>query len=185
MAPGTQGGARTILVTVGTTKFDDLVAAVDSDEFAEAALARGYTHLRVQRGNGAYAPHNLLGLGSDSGVSKCGLEVSFFQYTPSLRDDIESAALVISHAGSGSIFEALSYGRPLVVVPNPALMDNHQAELGTHLSQLGHLVCSTPSKLTTTVRNFDASKLKPYTADGSASAAAGIASNIDKAVFAR
>ena len=31
--------------------------------------------------------------------------------------------------GSGSIFEALRLRRPLVVVPNPALMDNHQAEL--------------------------------------------------------
>ena len=43
-------------------------------------------------------------------------------------------------AGSGSIFEALSYGRPLIVVPNPLLMDNHQAELGTHLANLQHLV---------------------------------------------
>lgn len=31
--------------------------------------------------------------------------------------------------GSGSIFEALRLRRPLVVVPNPLLMDNHQVEL--------------------------------------------------------
>lgn len=30
-------------------------------------------------------------------------------------------------AGSGSIFEALRLRKPLVVVPNPLLMDNHQA----------------------------------------------------------
>lgn len=34
-------------------------------------------------------------------------------------------------AGSGSIFEALRLRLPLVVVPNPLLMDNHQAELAT------------------------------------------------------
>ena len=34
-------------------------------------------------------------------------------------------------AGSGSIFETLRLCRPLVVVPNPALMDNHQVELAT------------------------------------------------------
>jgi UDP-N-acetylglucosamine transferase subunit ALG13 len=47
-------------------------------------------------------------------------------------------------AGSGSIFEALTRSgstAALVVVPNPLLMDNHQAELGQHLEALGHLVC--------------------------------------------
>lgn len=33
-------------------------------------------------------------------------------------------------AGSGSIFESLRLGRPLVVVPNPLLMDNHQVGWG-------------------------------------------------------
>ncbi len=43
-------------------------------------------------------------------------------------------------SGAGSVFEALSHGRPLIVVPNPLLMDNHQAELGKHLADLQHLV---------------------------------------------
>ena len=43
-------------------------------------------------------------------------------------------------AGSGSIFESLSAGKPLIVVPNPLLMDNHQAELGEHLAAMQHLV---------------------------------------------
>lgn len=47
-------------------------------------------------------------------------------------------------AGSGSIFEALTSGKALVVVPNPLLMDNHQAELGDHLAAQGVLVGGRP-----------------------------------------
>ena len=47
-------------------------------------------------------------------------------------------------AGSGSIFEALTVGKPLVVVPNPRLMDNHQVELGDQLAAMGHLVGPVP-----------------------------------------
>ena len=36
------------------------------------------------------------------------------------------AALIISHAGSGSLFEALALRRPLLAVPNGLLMHNHQ-----------------------------------------------------------
>jgi beta-1,4-N-acetylglucosaminyltransferase len=59
---------------------------------------------------------------------------------PNLGDAIKKAALVISHAGSGSIFESLSAGCPLIVVPNPLLMDNHQVELAEQLAAMKHLV---------------------------------------------
>lgn len=42
--------------------------------------------------------------------------------------------------GSGSIFETLTAQKPLIVVPNPLLMDNHQVELGEQLTEMGHLV---------------------------------------------
>lgn len=45
-----------------------------------------------------------------------------------------------SQPGSGSIFETLTARKPLIVVPNPLLMDNHQAELGDHLAAMGALV---------------------------------------------
>lgn len=46
----------------------------------------------------------------------------------------------VSIVGSGSIFETLTAGKPLIVVPNPLLMDNHQAELGDHLANMKAVV---------------------------------------------
>lgn len=56
-----------------------------------------------------------------------GLSVEYFDFAPSLAQHMESAALIISHAGSGSVFEALRLQKPLIAVPNPILMANHQA----------------------------------------------------------
>jgi len=41
---------------------------------------------------------------------------------------MKKAQLVVSHAGSGSVFEALKLRKQLVVVVNDALMDNHQVQ---------------------------------------------------------
>jgi hypothetical protein len=39
--------------------------------------------------------------------------------------------------GSGTILEAMRYQAPLIMVPNPTLMDNHQAELAEECEQQG------------------------------------------------
>ena len=52
MSGGSGGGggrpARTVFVTVGTTKFDALIRAVDQQAVADALVARGYTRLVMQ-----------------------------------------------------------------------------------------------------------------------------------------
>ncbi len=40
--------SRTVLVTVGSTKFDDLIRAVDSQPFADELVAQGYNKLIMQ-----------------------------------------------------------------------------------------------------------------------------------------
>lgn len=54
-----RGGAhrphRTVFVTVGTTKFDALIRAVDRQTFADALVAAGYTRLVMQIGRWARA----------------------------------------------------------------------------------------------------------------------------------
>ena len=48
--PAARAGERTVFVTVGTTKFDALIRAVDSQAFADTLVARGYTRLVMQIG---------------------------------------------------------------------------------------------------------------------------------------
>lgn len=40
--------AKSVFVTVGTTKFDALIAAVDTEAVGKALLAKGYTELIMQ-----------------------------------------------------------------------------------------------------------------------------------------
>ncbi|PNW74114.1 hypothetical protein CHLRE_13g585850v5 [Chlamydomonas reinhardtii] len=166
---------RAVFVTVGTTKFETLVERVDSLELLRALKDKGYTKLVIQKGNGSYCPSVIVPKGQTKGTTE-GVDVEYFDYSPSLAAYITSAALVISHAGSGSIFETLTAGVPLIVVPNPLLMDNHQVELGEQLAAMGHLVSAAPEQLLAAVRSFDPARLKPYV-KGSA---AGMAAAIDK-----
>ena len=87
------------------------------------------THSRLQIGDGDYVPQHLVPRGADQAQLANGLCVQIFQYAPNLDSYMRSAELIISHAGSGSLFEAMRLGKPLVAVPNAILMANHQAEL--------------------------------------------------------
>jgi hypothetical protein len=58
---------RTVFVTVGTTCFDALVRAVDTQEVKDELLKRGYTHLIIQMGRGMDTPTKVI-LGSDCSI---------------------------------------------------------------------------------------------------------------------
>ena len=68
-------------------------------------------------------------------------------YIPSLMSDIQSATLMISHAGAGSIMEGLEQHKKMLVVINPTLMKNHQSELAGALSSRGYLAFGFPRKV--------------------------------------
>lgn len=53
---GDEIGKKVVFVTVGTTSFDSLIKAIDSDEVREDLLKKGYTHLIIQMGRGLYVP---------------------------------------------------------------------------------------------------------------------------------
>mmetsp|Transcript_110976 Transcript_110976/g.318872 ORF Transcript_110976/g.318872 Transcript_110976/m.318872 type:complete len:188 (-) Transcript_110976:216-779(-) len=124
---------RNVFVTVGTTRFDKLVAAATSPLALEWMVSQGYTSLTVQYGTGKKPD-------VDESPLSSSLKIRTYSFQPSLDDDMKSAALILSHAGAGTVMEALRLQKKLVVVINTALMNNHQTELAGAMAERGHLV---------------------------------------------
>ncbi|XP_056456429.1 UDP-N-acetylglucosamine transferase subunit ALG13 homolog [Gadus chalcogrammus] len=144
---------KTVFVTVGTTSFDELILTIKTPEAVKALKARGYERLVLQVGRGSVLP------GPESGLD---LKLEAFRFKDSISEDIARADLVISHAGAGSCLEALGARKPLLVVVNNKLMDNHQLELARQLHKESHLLYCTCSSLTDTLRTMDLSVLVPF-----------------------
>lgn len=124
--------ARTAFVTVGATSpFDALLSSVLGDDAVLALRAKGFTRLEIQCGK------TLLPVSS---TVRHGVDINVWDFKPSLSEDFRQADLVIGHAGSGTIVDVLRMGKPMIVVPNPALLHNHQEELAQALQERGHLV---------------------------------------------
>ncbi|XP_045887522.1 UDP-N-acetylglucosamine transferase subunit ALG13 homolog isoform X1 [Micropterus dolomieu] len=144
---------KTVFVTVGTTSFDDLIESITCPETVQALKARGYERLVLQVGRGSLLP----------AADSCPhVRLEAFRFKSSIAEDIAQADLVISHAGAGSCLEVLGAGKPLLVVVNDKLMDNHQLELARQLHMDSHLLYCTCSTLTETLRTMDLCVLQPF-----------------------
>ncbi|XP_075291388.1 UDP-N-acetylglucosamine transferase subunit ALG13 [Opisthocomus hoazin] len=144
---------KSVFVTVGTTSFDDLIATVSSPAALQVLQSRGCQKLVLQVGRGAVEPDPR---------SSPALAVETFRFKDSLAEELRRADLVISHAGAGSCLETLEKGKPLVVVINEKLMNNHQLELAKQLHRDGHVLCCNCSTLVETLQSMDLSALKPF-----------------------
>uniref|UniRef100_A0A1A7X791 UDP-N-acetylglucosamine transferase subunit ALG13 n=1 Tax=Iconisemion striatum TaxID=60296 RepID=A0A1A7X791_9TELE len=144
---------KTVFVTVGTTSFDELIERITSSEVTQEMKIRGYERLVLQVGRGSVLP------AADS-CSHVRLEA--FRFKDSIAEDMTQADLVISHAGAGSCLEALGASKPLLVVINDKLMDNHQLELARQLHTDNHLLYCTCRTLKETLRDMDLSVLQPF-----------------------
>eukprot|EP00215_Chloropicon_roscoffensis_P002193 CAMPEP_0198467446 /NCGR_PEP_ID=MMETSP1456-20131121/4664_1 /TAXON_ID=1461544 ORGANISM="Unidentified sp., Strain RCC1871" /NCGR_SAMPLE_ID=MMETSP1456 /ASSEMBLY_ACC=CAM_ASM_001119 /LENGTH=259 /DNA_ID=CAMNT_0044193467 /DNA_START=58 /DNA_END=837 /DNA_ORIENTATION=- len=180
-------------VTVGTTKFEDLVKGMDTEVVLEALMSAGYTNLVLQIGRGQYEPTGVLKPKTTTKKNKgrrkkdtkkskttAGLQVEYFGLAPTLAPLLGEADLVISHAGAGSLFEALNAQRRVIAVPNPTLMGNHQEELASHLAGSGYLLHATvdPDSIARAVLESETKRLAKYE-PGDAS---GIVGKIDAVV---
>lgn len=144
---------KTVFVTVGTTRFDELIESITSPENIQTLKDRGYERLVLQVGKGSLLP---------TADSCPHITLEAYRFKSSIADDIEQADLVISHAGAGSCLETLGAGKPLLVVVNDTLMDNHQLELAKQLHMDSHLLYCTCRTLTETLRTMDLSVLQPF-----------------------
>lgn len=139
MPPRAKPPSRRVFVTVGTTSFDALARAMDDPRIVDALVRKGFTGLTMQIGRGAYRPRRI--------ANARAFDVEIVDYLPSIDREIARAALVISHAGAGSVFETLRARRPLLVVVNETLMDNHQRELAEELEEMKCLRWCVPEGL--------------------------------------
>lgn len=144
---------KSVFVTVGTTKFDELCDIIVDVKSLEVLKKLGYSKLTIQIGNSVNNPGDF---------SLAGVSVTSYRFKDNIAEDIRNADLVISHAGAGTCLEVLDLNKPLLVVINTNLMDNHQIEIAEQLHIDGHLYYCTCDTLTDTLQNVDFSILKPY-----------------------
>ncbi|GJQ14078.1 hypothetical protein GpartN1_g5869.t1 [Galdieria partita] len=143
---------RKVFVTVGSTSFDELIAAINKQSFLAAIQSLGVEEIKVQYGNGKVLPRT-------SHNEKLKLES--FQYKSSIIEDFNWADLVISHGGAGSVLESLRAKKKLIIVVNKELMENHQLELAEALTRNGYALLASTESLVEAIKNLDFQKLKP------------------------
>ncbi|KAI1360382.1 hypothetical protein F5Y08DRAFT_49048 [Xylaria arbuscula] len=165
---------RTAFVTIGATAgFRSLLQEVVSPKFLTTLKSRSFTHLIVQCGPDLEYFNTIIS--SDSQESD-GVEITAFSYAPDLNKYFTQASsgkdsdgngkrecgMIISHAGSGSIIEALEFDSKLIAVPNPELMDNHQLEIAEEMESQGFLIHGTLGSVAEAVKKIDTMELKKW-----------------------
>mgnify|MGYP002478163462 CR=1 FL=1 len=83
--------------------FDRLIAAIDN-----WALAHPEVEIFAQIGHADYRPRNMPYAG--------------FLPPDEFRSRVHAADFLVSHAGTGSIFAALTHGKPILIVPRRAAL---------------------------------------------------------------
>jgi beta-1,4-N-acetylglucosaminyltransferase len=121
---------KNVFVTVGTTRFDVLVEAATSNMALQWMQDQGYTSLTIQYGKG---------IQPDIDTTQSSLQIELYDFQSSLEPDMKKADLILSHAGAGTVMEALKMNKKLVVVINTLLMNNHQTELAGAMAEREHL----------------------------------------------
>lgn len=166
------------LVTVGSTRFDELVSSVATEAVCATLKATfGITRLLIQYGTSdftlnipgsvaATVPAAADGHDQQQQRQECvcaGVTVEAFRYRPVLSRWVSSARLVVTHAGAGTILECLQARVPTVVVPNRRLMSDHQLQLAEALAAGRFLFClSPPEGIAAALPGLGIDSLRPH-----------------------
>jgi beta-1,4-N-acetylglucosaminyltransferase len=167
---------KTVFVTVGSTKFEQLIDAILQPDILKLLKSLLYNKIILQIGNGKHDGDDLLRFKEDQFNIQTGpeirracrerMEIVAYRYKSSIKEDIVEADLVISHAGAGSVMETLEANKKLIVVINETLMNNHQLELAEKMFEEGYLLFTTCSGLADKIelinnKEFSLSKYEP------------------------
>ncbi|BGP00137.1 UDP-N-acetylglucosamine transferase subunit ALG13 [Rhodotorula toruloides ATCC 204091] len=154
----------TCVLTVGSTRFDPLVASFLDPTSLSSLSSLGIQHVLAQVGNSSLPE----GWKEGTRMTEQGLQVEVVRFLGDLEERVGRADLVVSHAGAGSI---LSFLRPLnssspsssaertrrqlVLIPNSTLMDSHQSDLADEMEKKGWaVVCRRPEDLPATLKQL-------------------------------
>lgn len=139
-----------VFITVGTTDFDDLIQTLDTNahEFIDLLVLLSCSHLSIQIGRGKFEPSLI----PRECISR-GIECTCFRFKPNLDEDMQQADLILSHCGAGSILEALSLRKTLIVIVNDTLQGNHQTELALQLAEDQYCLSTSPRSLLSDLRS--------------------------------
>ena len=130
-----------IFATVGTTRFDELVEAIDkiAPELNEEVV--------IQIGESKYMPKNC----------------KHFTFDNDLLQYFKKADIVIAHGGAGITFEVLNLGKKLISIENPHALDGHQGDLLGKLSQERHLIwCKDLNKIENCIKDAIKMNIREY-----------------------
>ena len=116
-----------IFVTVGSMfPFDRLVRAMDE----HVAAGRITDEVVAQIGSGSYEPRYM--------------RFERFMDKGPFEQMLQAADCIVSHAGIGSIATALTYGKPMLVLPRLKRHDehvnDHQVDTARKYAELGHVL---------------------------------------------
>jgi len=144
---------KSAFVTVGTTQFDLLIETIvnDSNVIRTLVDCLHIDKIILQTGNSEMPSYDNL-----------PISIEHYKYKDSIETDIQQADLVISHAGAGTILQTLEAHKPLLVVVNEKLMNNHQFEIAHAMEQEGYLFHCTCSTLATGLQKFVNHQFKQY-----------------------
>jgi beta-1,4-N-acetylglucosaminyltransferase len=144
---------KCVFVTVGTTQFDLLIETIvhDSNVIRTLVDCLHIDKIILQTGNIQMPSYDNI-----------PISIEHYKYKDSIENDIQQADLVISHAGAGSILQILEARKPLLVVVNEKLMNNHQFEIAHAMEEQGYLFHCTCSTLATALQKFANHKFKQY-----------------------
>jgi beta-1,4-N-acetylglucosaminyltransferase len=130
-----------ILVTVGTSAFDELIEAVDKQ------LLQSEYSLTCQIADGRYIPKNHLSI----------------KFSNDFTSLVNNADIVIAHGGAATVFELLEGAKKIVLVPNAKRIDKHQHDLAGFVQKQNYgVVCWSLETLLESVRFAQQQTFAPY-----------------------
>ncbi|MGR5208784.1 PssE/Cps14G family polysaccharide biosynthesis glycosyltransferase [Vibrio sp. PNB23_22_7] len=135
-----------ILVTVGTTAFDELITVIDES----FELVQSVNIIAQISSSSNYTPKH----------------IESFEFSADFDSFVESADIIITHAGAGSVYSMLEKGKKLIVVPNLTRADNHQLELAKYVQDNNFaLSCFDLAEIKNYIKNVKDFEFRPYSCE--------------------